>query len=294
MEESRWYNSAEEYRAVQGLVREGRYREALERARQTLLEGYLGRKHAARLHSQVCWLCTDKLHQTGPLALLHGEEAVRLASLVRDQWIRSEALYRLVTAYCYVGDVKRARSAFTDLAAEVRDNDAALVGGHASLLQAEALVAAAEDDEPACLSALALSEELADIYPPAIGYRVRLHRLLMLLDYERYAEARPLFESLPAGVAEGTEWALVRAWLYAADGPVDLAVARIQAAMESGLTDGNEAVVVQCLGLQAVVLERANADEARSLVRRAETRAIAAGRIDLVRSLRRRLSRLLR
>ncbi|HYG60762.1 MAG TPA: hypothetical protein VD902_22020 [Symbiobacteriaceae bacterium] len=292
MEEPRWYNGAEEYRAVQGLVRDGRYREAVERAQHTLLDGYLGRKHAARLHSQICWLYTDKLHQTCPAAILHGEEALRLATLVRDQWIRSEALVRLIHAYCQVCDLQRARAACTDLAEEIRQNDAAIAGGHAAFLQLEAMVAAAFGDEDGCLSTLGLAEDLSDIYPPAVGLRIRLQRLLTLLDFGRFREARLLLATVPQEV-DGVEWALVHAWLAAAEHPGPEAGAMVRAVLTRALEEGNQAAVIHCVTLQALVTAHTDAGEAQSLARRAAERATAAGRIDLTRSLRRRLGHLL-
>lgn len=103
MEERNSYgnNSAEEYRTVRALVRDGSYSEALVRACRALESGGLGRRHAAKLNGLACWLLTDPLQQSGPTAVLFGEEALRLADQLNDEWIRCETLGRLILAYCH-------------------------------------------------------------------------------------------------------------------------------------------------------------------------------------------------
>jgi tetratricopeptide (TPR) repeat protein len=297
VDESRWYNSAEAYRAVQGLVRDGRYREALDRALLVLQDGALGRRHTARLHSQICWLYIEQMHQTCPAAALHGEEAVRMAELVRDQWVRTEALSRLVHAYCRLGDLERARDACREIARELEANDQALVGGHAALLLLEATVALAEGDAESCLSALQLAGELAESFAPALRMRVRLQQALSLLEFGRPVAARQVLgqESPPPGLGpEGAlEWDLARAWLAVAELPPDEALSTVDELADRAVSAGHAAVMAQCLALKALLAERAQTGEAECLARQAVQRCLTAGRRDLVSSLRRRLAHLL-
>jgi hypothetical protein len=293
VEEPRWWGSAEEYRAVQLLVRDGRYQEAVDRARLALAEGCLGRKHAARLHSQICWLFTEHLPMS-PAAALHGEEAVRLAVLVNDQWIRAEALARLVYAYCALGDLARARTALQDIAREVEENDAAIVGGLAALRQLEATISAAAGDEGQCLAQLEQAEALGGQYPPAVGARIRLQRLGALLEYGRVAEARRLIRLGAQPGENDLEWDLARAWLAALDSPPPEAEAQVGAVAARVREAGNPAAGAVCLALRALVAERKQEGEAAAgLARQAVERSIALGRADLAGRLRRRLSPLL-
>ncbi|HLN62629.1 MAG TPA: hypothetical protein VK464_13875 [Symbiobacteriaceae bacterium] len=293
MDEPRWFNSAEEYRTVQVLVREGRYREAVERARLALAEGCLGRKHAARLHSQICWLYAEHLPMN-PAAVLHGEEAVRLAGLVSDEWIKTEALARLVHANCRLGDLERAGAALQEVARAVEANDGALVGGLAALRQLEATLAAAAGDEARCLLLLEQAEALAGQYPPAVGARVRLQRVGALLEYGCAAEARRLLRQSPAGVDDDLEWDLARAWLALFEAAPAEANARLCAVAARAGAEGRPAVVAVCLGLRALAAERMqNGEAAAGLAHQALWQSITLGRTDLVRRLRHCLNRLL-
>lgn len=293
MDEPRWFNSAEEYRTVQLLVREGRYREAVERARLALAEGCLGRKHAARLHSQVCWLHAEHL-PINPAAVLHGEEAVRLAVLVSDEWIQTEALARLVHANCRLGDLGRAHSALQEVARKVEANDGALVGGMAALRQLEATVAAAGGDEARCLQLLEQAEALAGRYPPAVGAKVRLQRVGALLEYGHPAEARRLLSEEPAVVEDDLEWELAHAWLAVFDADPAEANARLRAVATRASEGGRPAVAAVCLGLRALAAERMqNGEAAAGLAQQALWQSITLGRTDLVRRLRSCLNRLL-
>ncbi|HWI50996.1 MAG TPA: hypothetical protein VNT01_02495 [Symbiobacteriaceae bacterium] len=295
--DERWYNSAEAYRSVQMLVREGRYQEAVDRAQRVLLEGTLGRKHSARLHSQICWLYVEQMHRTCPAAALHGEEAVRLAELAGDQWIRSEALCRLVHTYCRLGDPERARSACREVARELEANENAVVGGTATLLQLEATIAGAAGDEEGCLAALNLAEEMSRGQPPVIGARVYLQKALSLLEFGRHEEAADLLQdtgpTAQAGPEVLLEWDLARVWLAVASQPGHTAEPQISGLMDRATAAGHAVTVVQCLALRAMLAQRAQAGEAPRLARLALDRCMATGRYDLSGSLRRRLADLL-
>lgn len=297
MDDSRWYNSAEAYRAVQTLVREGRYQEAVDRAQRVLRDGSLGRKHSARLHSQICWLYMEQMHKACPAATLHGEEAVRLADLVGDQWIRSEALARLVHAYCRLGDLDRARQACRDVARELENNENALTGGTAALLQLEAVIAQAAGDGEGCLSALHLAEELSRGQPPLIRARVYLQKAQAFLEFGRIDEAGEILQDTGPTAQAGPEvlmdWDLARAWHAVMTQPPAEAAPLISDLLERAGAAGQAVIVIQCLALRAQLAERAETGEAFRLARLAVDRCMATGRVDLSRSLRRRLGHLL-
>jgi hypothetical protein len=297
MEESRWQGVAEAYRAVQNHLRDGRWQEALDQAERIFAEGGLGRKHTARLHSQVCWLYTEQMQRICPAAALHGEEAVRLADMVNDEWIRTEARSRLIHTYCRLGDLERARSTCREISRELEKNGAALAGGTAALLQLEATIAMAAGDEEGCLAALTLAEEMARDQAPAIVARLYLQKTLALLEYGRTREAKELLAhtAAPAQAAPEVrlEWDLARVWLAVLTKPCARAARQLSELLDRATAHNHMATVVQCLGLKAALAERAQTGEAARLARVALERCHETGRHDLSRSMRRRLGHLL-
>lgn len=297
MEEPRWNNGAEEYRTIQGLVREGRYQEALSRAERVLLAGHLGRRQSARLHALVCRVHVEELQQASPAALLHGEEAVRLARLVKDAWIQCEALSHLVHAYCQFGDIQRASEACAQIAAEVDQNAAVIAGGHATLYSLRATVAAAGGDEMGCLAALDQAEALVVADATGMFLRIRAQKVGALLVHKRYAEARELVRySEPApdtGSPAALEWGVARAWVALQESNPTQARCLLNELLGRAQTHGRAGAAAQCLALQALAEERESEAEARRLAQLALHRAIVAGRMDLATQFRRRLSHLL-
>ncbi|MFZ5815088.1 MAG: hypothetical protein ACOY93_07265 [Bacillota bacterium] len=259
MEEIRGQYGMEEYRAVQELAREGRFAEAIDRACRALINGRLGRRYAARLNSLVCWLYVSSLQEPSPAAVLHGEEAVRLADLCKDEWIRCEALARLVPAYCHMGDVERADQTCEALAGELERNEMLIPGGWGAFWLLRSLVAmAAGELEQACRW-LDRAEEATGSGVPGLSDRIRQHRQVL--------------EAL--GDQTGAVEARRRARTVSLEGDGELAVTVRKVAMEALLAEPHDALVAQ--------------EHARDALHR----AIAIGRADLARLLRKRLAHLL-
>lgn len=217
MEEPRGSNSAEEFRLIQVLAREGCYQEALERAEQALQGGGLGRKHAAKLFSLVCWLHTMGLRQPCPAAMLAAEEAVRLSYLINDEWVRSEALERLIYACCHIGEIARARAAWEQLSAELERNPAALDEGLCALWTARAAVDFGAGEDEAALAALdrALTYiEAGNLLSQAV---LKAARAPALLGLGRIGEVRKLLAVAPLVATADLEWNLTAQALSALD-----------------------------------------------------------------------------
>lgn len=294
LEEPRWYNSAEEYRTIQSLAREGCYQEALERAERALQAGNLGRKHTARLNALICWLCTAPLHRSGPAAILYGEEALRLANLINDEWVRCEALSRLVPAYCHQGDLPRARAAGEQLLTEVERNPLAVDGGPvtAYLLQAE--VARAGGDLEGSLLALDRADNACDRDNQGSKARIRVERLPAVLALGRRADARKLLQhTKPEVVDLLLEWDLARAWLTLEEAGPATGGLLLSGVYRRARELGHLPVMVQSLALQALSASGRDPEGARQLAWLALSKAGAAGRRDLVSALRRQLAGLL-
>lgn len=294
MDDTHWNGGAEEFRALQGLARDGRHQEALERAAAVLMAGNLGRRHAARIHSLTCWLYTDGLHQSCPAAVLHGEEAVRLSEQIVDPWVKCEALSRLVHAHCHLGDVARARAACEAVAVEVARNAGNIDGGMATVWTLRAAVAAATGDEEAALAALERAETEAAGGNADIMASIRSRMVPALLSCGRRAEAlQVVAQAPPVGPQESLDWAIATAWVsLEASGPAQ-ARPLIQDVMDRAQTSGNLSAAAHGLALQALMEVPRNPPEARRLALLAISRAREAGRVDLVRQFGRRFHTLL-
>lgn len=250
---------------MQELVRQGEYHQALERAHLALMQGQMGRKLTARLNSLLCWLHVSGLQEPSPTAALHGEEAVRLAELCGDAWVRSEALTRLVPAYCQMGDLGRAERCCEALAAELRQNEMVIPGGWGALWLLRALVATAAGEVER--TALCLDEAQAQVSGETELMDSDLRR--------RVVEHRAVMEALGAPDQTGPVEARWRVRTYCLEG------------------DGDRARAVRAVAVEALLVEPADELTAQAHAHAALHRAIASGRTDLVRQVRRRLAHLL-
>lgn len=272
MDEIRWQYGLEEYRAVQQLAREGGYRAALERAYQALLVGGLGRRSAARLHSLLCWIYLFGLKQPSPVAVLHGEEAVRLADLCSDAWIRSEALARLIPAYCQMGDLARANQACDRLEREVGQNELVLLEGRLALWMLRALVSLAEGNSRETAHALIQAQGCAQHLPD---------KVLRLQGLKRFLEALE-------GVGQQT-WTEADGWNEQQSDPHQGTGAPTPWLEE----EGEETARMRAMVLEALLLEGSSLPTASELAKQALQRAMSTGRIDLATLVRRHLAHLL-
>lgn len=304
-------NGAEEYRLILNLAQSGQANEALERARRALSTGHLGRRNAARLHSLVCHLQFIDLDQPHPSAIIHGEEAVRLAGLVSDEWIKCEALASLVEAHCRLGESRRARELCEEIAAEVAVNAGVLGGGDVTLNLLRATVAEAAGDDRESLLWLERAEAAGSVVgvhpvgvvPDEILMRIRLQRAMLLLRLGRPSEAHSLITVGVATALLGTvnalHWDLLMAWLVLAEGRKESARRLLAGVWERAgqllpvrdQAPGLGALQAVCLALQALTSELES--EARHLALLSLERAIAGGRHDTVRQLRRLVGHLL-
>jgi len=291
-----WHGNGgpEEFRTLQALARDARYHEALERASAALTAGNLGRKQAGRIHSLLCWLYVEGMHQSCPAAALHGEEAARLAELIGEPWAECEALCRLVHVYCHLGDITRAKQACDKIADEVEYNPGTLDGGMATVWTLRAVIAAASGDEEGALTALEQAEREAAGGNADIMARIRSRKVTALLSCGRRAQALQVVAQAPTeGPADGLDWAVATAWVtLEASGPAQ-ARPLIEAVMDRAQSSGNLSAEAHCLALQALAEEQRSTQAARRVALQAVSRAMTAGRVDLVHQFRRRFQALL-
>lgn len=298
MEEFRFVNFPDDYRTIHELVRSGHPELALSRGEKALISGHLGRRQSARLHSLLCWLYIEDLHRNGPAATLHGEEAVRLADLVRDAWVKCEALKRLIHAYIRQGLTAQAMATWAILQTELEQNPGALQGGIPALHLLRASVAAVEGDEDTCLVALKQAEDATDATATEMLARIYLQRISLLLTAEQYREARAVAlqgsPHLVACTATVVEWSATRAWMMLmTEGPAR-AGHLVGEALQQARQVNQAATITLCGALRARLARlRGEEEQARDLACQALQRAIAQGRVDVTRQVQRMLCDLL-
>ncbi|HLO02875.1 MAG TPA: hypothetical protein VK191_07205 [Symbiobacteriaceae bacterium] len=153
MEEMR--EGAAGFRQVQEWVAEGRYPEAVVLLEELLIDPSLGRSQRAQLHALACWILDGPLEQSGPRAVLHGEEAVRLSESLHDPWHRAEAQAHLTGARLHMGDLEGARAELGRLEADVAETPGLLSDEERTLFVLTLLLAAARGEWAFCLALLA-------------------------------------------------------------------------------------------------------------------------------------------
>lgn len=163
------------FRQVQEWVAEGRFAEAGELLAELLTDPGLGRSQRAQLHALACWLYDGPLEQGGQLAVLHGEEAIRLCLALHDPWHRAEAQAHLTGARIHMGDLEGARAELGRLEADVAEIPGLLSDEERTLFTLTLLLAAASGEWEECLLLL------EDLEPQPDGPEFELIRAWALL-----------------------------------------------------------------------------------------------------------------
>lgn len=153
MEEMR--EGAAGFRQVQELVRESRFTEAVTLIESLLVDPNLGRTRRAHLHSLACWLYDGPLQRSGPMAVLHAEEAVRLSELLQDPWHRAEAQAHLTGARIHMGDLAGAQRELDRLVADLTESPCLLSDGERTQFLLTLLLAAGKGEWERCQVLLA-------------------------------------------------------------------------------------------------------------------------------------------
>lgn len=205
------------YRQVQEWVAEGRFAEAATLAEELLVDPALGRSKRAQLHSLACWLYDGPLGQSGPRAVLHGEEAVRLLTLLHDPWHRAAAQANLIGARIHMGDSAGAAAELRRLEAEVAESPGLFSDGDRTLFVLNLLLAAAGGE---WAEALAL---LRDVAPQADCLEIELIRAWAMLQSGAPPESvRRLLPPIGADPVLASERSLLEARIAQIEGaPID-------------------------------------------------------------------------
>lgn len=106
----------EEYqRLLPVLEQRDRMEEAQIRGRVLLEREDLGLATRARTHNLLCWTFIEGLRRPSPEAVLHGEEAVRIARKIEDRELLLQALANLAHAHTQVSDYAPAAECYHEI-----------------------------------------------------------------------------------------------------------------------------------------------------------------------------------
>ena len=119
----------DEYRRLLALVDERRFEEILARGRLLLEGDDHGGAVEARVHNLICWTLAEGLKRPCAEAVLHGDEAVRLAGALPDPALQAESLVNLGAARSAQTEWEEAASAYRQLQALLVTHPGALRHG---------------------------------------------------------------------------------------------------------------------------------------------------------------------
>lgn len=286
-------SGVEEFRQIQCLARTGQMEEAQERALQLLETPRLSRKLEAKVHHLICRLYIEGFSRPGLSAALHGEEAVRLADLLHDPWLKCEALTTLIRAYCRLGDFVRAEAACAEVEAAADRNPGVVSGGPAAAWALRAEVLLAQQDLEGASAALVRAEATARqvVGGARVVPDLRALQVELLLLRNQREGARHLLTTDTLSDDLRTDWQ--RAWLAVLEMPEPGAALAALALLERAQAEGNEGGIAQALALRALVDAHQGREGAPATARLALNRAMDAGRVDLAGQIRRQLSDML-
>lgn len=292
----------DEYQRLVALLDERRFDEAQVRGR-VLLEGpEAGLLTRAKTHNLLCWTFVEGLKHASPEAVLHGEEAVRLAERLGEWGLHIQALCNLASARYQMSDYEGCAAVYREILARLTANPSLLPFGQVLARQGLAqldLIAGRPREALAHLEeaeSLCRHEDcrflLADVW------RRKALAWLKLEQPEQAAHALSLIdESVFAGSPRSLWWKthmqFTRArvelglghWVTARS----LAVNTMALARELG----DLPVMAECTCLLAKVDQLEGRRDAPRRARAALTYAIHSGRRDVVEDVRERVKDLL-
>lgn len=243
MEEPSGQTNPETIRAILALARQGGVEEAQIQALQTIQTGGIGRKQAARYHLLLSSILIDVAEEPHMAAILHAEQAVHLAELAGDRWIRGQALERLARAASQCGEPKLAQSACDRLEEELGRNPAVIDGGFRHLWRLRLRAALAAGDDERAMEASERALEAAGEADVIARAQIRMDRVPVLLSLGRLEEAGRALEAASAlGLETKADCRLARLLLGAlqepdADDRPRLARRALEACIASGRAD---------------------------------------------------------
>lgn len=292
----------EEFNRLVSLLDERRYDEVRIRGRVLLESAQPDQLVRARVHNLLCWSYVEGLKIAAPEAVLHGEEAARLAEGLGDWSLLAQVLCNLASARYQLGDYPAAREAYLRIVGLLeREPDLLPCGliivgqGLAHLDQVEGRL-----EE----SLLRLQETIAQCEieeSPSLLAETRRRLTLVLIKLNQPEQASSMLESVdeaafstgPRSLWWKTHLFFTRARVTLALGHWSLARPMIMTTLALARELGDLPVTAEAFCLLALVDQAEGRKEGSRRARLSLTYAIASGRRDVVIDVRDRLQELL-
>lgn len=288
----------DEYERILGLVEQRRFDEALVRGQVLLEQPETAALIKAKTHNLLSWLLLEGLRRPVPAALLHAEEAIRIACRLGEREIELQALLNLAAAAYQHGDYEAAEGTYRRAEALLESAPAPLPAVRTLILQGLSDVAAARGDLEQALQLLdraeaALGSEGSQVLLAELFRRRAILLLRMGRPKEAGRELGKAEQPLPLGERPGLWWrsqlAVARAALELALGRKVKARRQAETALALAQELGDTPALAEAHSLLALLETSACREKAHARARLALSYAIQSGRRDVVEGVRRRV-----
>lgn len=282
-----------EYERLLSLLDQRRFDEALLRAEVMLETAEVAPQTRARTHNLICWALCSGLKRPSPKAVLHGEEAVRLAEELCMAKLALQALCNLGNALFQTAEYEGAADAYRRMERQATAAPSLLPHGRILALQGLAQVDLAQGEAERALELLQQAEALCaqgEGESPHLLPEVLRRQALVLLRLGRPRRAMQVLARLDepelaesaGGLWWRTELGLTRARAAAAQGYWKQArrLVVITIALAQELAD--LPVLAQATCLLAIMEGREGCEGVTRRARKALLIAIQSGRRDVV------------
>jgi len=292
----------DEYQRLLSLLNERRFEEAQVRARFLLEEADAGPLSRAKTHNLLCWTFIEGLKYATPEAVLHGEEAVRLANNLGERPLQLQAMCNLASAYHQMGLYDQSRKTYREiivhLGADPTLVPSGLVIAYQGLAQLETIQGRHADALYCLEQALEHCRKEESSLLLADLYRRQALVLLRLGRHEEAAQVQSQIQehvvtSGPRSLWWKTHLSFSRARIELACGHWPQARTLATNALALARELGDMPVVAECTCLLALIDQAEGRREAAKRARKALTLAIHSGRRDVVDEVQDRLKDLL-
>lgn len=281
----------DEYNRLLNLLEERRFDEAQVRARVLLERSDIGLLIRAKTHNLICWTFIEGLKRAAPEAVLHGEEAVRLATGLGERPLQVQAMLNLAAAWYQMAGYDSAQTLYRECLSLVTANPKLLPFGRVLAHQGLAQLAQVEARYPEALRHLETAQEISQaeggLFLLADIHRRRALLLLKVNQLEQAADAlakvdESALASGPRSLWWKTHFHFTQARIKVARGQWSGARPLVANTLALAHELGDLPIVAEATSLHALIEFAEGRKDAPRRARAALTYAIQSGRRDVV------------